>query len=250
MQKWPIGLCPTPITVLWEGFFFRSSSLRSDGKDCQLQYITADQLLKLRAKGHIARLPSITEHEIKDKSKGDFIVKATAVVQVSWLVIQVVLRATRSLPVSQLEITACAFAACTFLTYGIWWSKPQAVTSCTMIELECTDVEAEATLGDCWVGASSIIDFLWPWSELLDKPGSRRRDMPVRNDLYYSENELWYVLGLNIGCIILGAVHCGACMYIRDATIPSRDHLFFYAKHVPPYSLHLSNLGANISPST
>ena len=93
------------------GFCFRTSSLRSDGKDCQLQYITADDLLKLRAKGHIARLPSITEHEIKDKSNGDCIVKAMAVIQVSWLVIQVMLRATRNFPISQLEITACAFAA-------------------------------------------------------------------------------------------------------------------------------------------
>ena len=90
------------------GFCFRTSSLWSHGKDCQLQYITADDLLKLRAKGHIA---TITEHEIKDKSNGDCIVKAMAVIQVSWLVIQVMLRATRNFPISQLEITACAFAA-------------------------------------------------------------------------------------------------------------------------------------------
>ncbi|KAH7397957.1 hypothetical protein BKA64DRAFT_673198 [Cadophora sp. MPI-SDFR-AT-0126] len=192
------------------GFAFRTSTPRPNRKGYQLQHITADDLLRLRAEGNMARLPDITEHEIKDKSKGDFIVKATAVIQVSWLVIQVIVRATRSLPVSQLEITACAFAACTFLTYGIWWSKPQAVTSCTMIELEGTNIEAEATIRNGWKHADSTIWYLWPWVKKYHS-GPRRRDMPIRNDFLLADADYGlYLIGLTTGCIILGAVHCGA----------------------------------------
>ncbi|PVH84281.1 hypothetical protein DL98DRAFT_584848 [Cadophora sp. DSE1049] len=205
------------------GFAFRTSALRPDGKDYQLQYITANDVLKLRAQGHIAKLPSISEHEIQDKSKGDFIVKATAVIQVSWLVIQVIVRAKRNLPISQLEITACAFAACTFLTYGILWSKPQAVTSCTMIELESTDVEAEATLGDCWEDTHSMITMFWLWIERPHMSGSRRRDRPVRNDLTFSDDR-WYYGGLTIGCIFLGALHCGAW----NLPFPTRPELLLW----------------------
>ncbi|KAK0103335.1 hypothetical protein ONS95_005362 [Cadophora gregata] len=186
------------------GFAFRTSSHRSDETHYKLQYILADDVLKLRALGHIAKLPSITEDEIKDKSQGDSFVKATAVLQVSWLVIQVILRVAHSLPVSQLEITACAFAACTFLTYSVWWSKPQGVSSCTIITLAGEATDAEAVLDETWGDAVSTLLFFWPF----DHDTSRKADVPIRNNLCSLNIDL--ILGLTLGCFILGAVHCGA----------------------------------------
>ena len=80
-------------------------------------------------------LPSITEDEIMDKSKGDFFVKAAALVQVLWLSIQVCVRAARGLVVSQLEIVTLAYSVCTTITYILCWYKPQGTQVPTVVKL-------------------------------------------------------------------------------------------------------------------
>jgi hypothetical protein len=96
-------------------------------------HLTAKDLYKLREINIIKRLPTISLNDIEDKSKGDFIVKGTAVVQVLWLLIQAIERAMKRLPISQLEIAVLAFSACTILTYLFYWWKPQNVTAPTYI---------------------------------------------------------------------------------------------------------------------
>jgi hypothetical protein len=91
-------------------------------------YPNADQLLALRDNFTIPRLPDVSVKQIEDKSKGDAFIKATTLMQVLWLVIQVIVRGSKHLPVSQLEIAVIAFAACTFLTYIFFFPKPQNVT--------------------------------------------------------------------------------------------------------------------------
>lgn len=83
----------------------------------------------------LEHLPSITQDEIDDKSKGDFFIKATALVQVLWLLIQVIIRAARGLVVSQLEIVVLAYSVCTIITYLLCWSKPQGTQIPTVIRL-------------------------------------------------------------------------------------------------------------------
>jgi hypothetical protein len=99
-------------------------------------YPNADQLFELRKRSTIPRLPDVSVKQIEDKSKGDAFIKATAILQVLWLVIQVIIRGTKRLPVSQLEIAVIAFAACTFLTYIFSFPKPQNVT---VADLACTN---------------------------------------------------------------------------------------------------------------
>jgi hypothetical protein len=90
--------------------------------------LNADQLYALRYKEIIRRLPEVSVKEIEDKSKGDAFVKGTALLQVLWLVVQVIARGIKHLPVSQIEIAVIAYVACTILTYLLSWSKPQNVT--------------------------------------------------------------------------------------------------------------------------
>jgi hypothetical protein len=91
-------------------------------------YPNADQLYILRQNSTLTRLPLISVKQIQDKSKSDAFIKGTAILQVLWLVIQILVRGAKHLPVSQLEITVLAFAACTLLTYTFSWSKPQNIT--------------------------------------------------------------------------------------------------------------------------
>ncbi|KAF8861684.1 hypothetical protein BDZ45DRAFT_647304 [Acephala macrosclerotiorum] len=89
-----------------------------------------------RAESLIDTIPNITQKEIEDKSKGDFFVKATAVVQVSWMIVQTIVRGARGLAVSQLEIAVLAYSACTIITYILYLKKPQNVKVPTVILLK------------------------------------------------------------------------------------------------------------------
>jgi len=80
-------------------------------------------------RGIIAELPQVTEAEIMDKSKGDWITKLFAIVQVLWLWTQVGRRLALGLAVTQLEVMTVAFAACSAITYAMYWCKPKDVSS-------------------------------------------------------------------------------------------------------------------------
>ncbi|SRR6266545_2351495 len=66
----------------------------------------------------------ITEEDIQDKAKGDFLSKSIATLQVSWFVAQCVARFVQGLAVTELEVVTLALASLNALTYAFWWSKP------------------------------------------------------------------------------------------------------------------------------
>jgi len=72
-------------------------------------------------------LPMIREEDIKDKGKQDFFAKGLAVLQILQLVLSLIVRASRRLPFSQLEMLTLAFAVCGMGTYVAYWYKPQGV---------------------------------------------------------------------------------------------------------------------------
>src|SRR6185369_4374392 len=70
----------------------------------------------------------ITADEIKDKSKGDFMSKGLALVQVLWFLVQFFARIQQHLPITELELVTLAYTVLSFWTYFFWWDKPQNVT--------------------------------------------------------------------------------------------------------------------------
>jgi hypothetical protein len=93
-----------------------STQEENAGRPKVYAYLNADQLYELRNRSTIQRLPKVSVKQISDKSKSDAFVKGTAILQVLWLVIQVIVRGIKHLPVSQL------------LTYTFSFPKPQNVT--------------------------------------------------------------------------------------------------------------------------
>ncbi|MCJ1468525.1 hypothetical protein MMC07_007154 [Pseudocyphellaria aurata] len=91
--------------------------------------INTEQLSILLRQGHIDvdELSDLSIDTTVDKSKGDFFTKGLAIVQVLWLMITLLIRASRDVAITQLEILAVAFAICSTVTYGFWWNKPQDV---------------------------------------------------------------------------------------------------------------------------
>ena len=70
---------------------------------------------------------SITEEEIKDKSKRDFLSKLIVIIQSSWFIAQCIARAVQGLNVTELELVTLALASLNAVMYFFWWDKPMDV---------------------------------------------------------------------------------------------------------------------------
>ncbi|KAF8646096.1 hypothetical protein AX16_007383 [Volvariella volvacea WC 439] len=68
--------------------------------------------------------PTISEEEIQDKAKGDFLSKLVVIIQTSWFVVQCIARHAQGLVITELELVTLAFATLNVITYFLWWSKP------------------------------------------------------------------------------------------------------------------------------
>jgi hypothetical protein len=80
--------------------------------------------------------PNITEKEIEDRSKGDFISKGLAIIQTGWFIMQCIARGAAHLAITELEIMTVAFAVLNLITYVFWWNKPLNVACPVRIMLK------------------------------------------------------------------------------------------------------------------
>jgi hypothetical protein len=171
----------------------------------------------------VRTLPKIYKHEISDKSKGDFFAKGLALFQTHWVLAQVIVRAVKHHPITQLEIFTLAFCACTILTYILWWDKPQDVkTSMTIGYYD------DSSMAQFW----SFPAFRHPDTFFASKTASllaqrKKQGEPISNDAdpttwfssggqrqldwtdysFFSENFGALDVGLMLGSLILGAIH-------------------------------------------
>ncbi|KAH8795641.1 hypothetical protein BGZ57DRAFT_866373 [Hyaloscypha finlandica] len=99
---------------------------RTQLKLAKSKFLQAHEIINLREHG-VIRLPYITREEIMDKGKSDIFARILAIGQTLWLVVQMIVRASRHLEVSQLEIGTAAFASCAVTIYALTWHKPKGV---------------------------------------------------------------------------------------------------------------------------
>jgi hypothetical protein len=99
---------------------------RTQPKLAKSKFLQAHEILALRNCGMIT-LPYITREEIMDKGKSDIFARVLAIGQTLWLVVQMIVRASRHLEVSQLEIGTAAFTSCAVTIYALNWHKPKGV---------------------------------------------------------------------------------------------------------------------------
>lgn len=166
-----------------------------------------DMFLDLRKKGDIPRLPNITKEEIHDKSKANIFVKALAVIQVFWMCVQVIVRHTRGLAISQLELVVTAFSVCAILTYLFLIPKPQGV----QVPMRPIRLSPSVFTSAKYPIISPLREMVMPnienWSGSLNEDYKRRSRVP--NDFAHGRDELLvlYPFGMTIGGIIFGAIH-------------------------------------------
>lgn len=64
--------------------------------------------------------------------------KYLAILQVLWLMVTILIRASSHSIITQLEVFAVAFVICSALTYSFWWNKPQDVRTAEEIRGYCS----------------------------------------------------------------------------------------------------------------
>jgi len=186
-------------------------------------HLTAQQILKLRRKGVLQKLPYIRKEELDDKSKSDGLIKAIAIVQIIWATIQIIVRAVRKIAISQLEVAVIAFATCAIIIYLLYWSKPKGASTVTTI-LQYQDQVPKDVLhlienSTMTMGASFVL------GQGVTKP---RDGSPVQNgSLHNDEGEdavLICIYAMVLGAAVFGGIHVGAWNF----EFPSRIELIFW----------------------
>lgn len=85
--------------------------------------LTASAFKALIACGRL-EFPDISKEEINDRSKGDWISKSIATLQINWFVIQTIVRMRAGLDPTAMEITTLFLCATNVITYSLWMDKP------------------------------------------------------------------------------------------------------------------------------
>ncbi|KIM41091.1 hypothetical protein M413DRAFT_412124 [Hebeloma cylindrosporum] len=96
-------------------------TLHKEGRP--LRVLEAKELEELSEAGKI-EWPTITEEEISDRSKGDYLSKTIVLFQTTWFIGQCIARGAYGLDVTELEVVTLAFATLTGVIYYFWWDKP------------------------------------------------------------------------------------------------------------------------------
>ncbi|KAF8847290.1 hypothetical protein BDZ45DRAFT_665973 [Acephala macrosclerotiorum] len=161
--------------------------------------VDANQLFLLRKMDIIQSLPRLSEDSLRDRNKSDELVKLFALGQVLWLVIQLITRLERHLPISQLEIVTLSFAACSVFTYMLLLQKPKDVQTSIDVDAARYPTPEEmvriAVCGPYTFGTSRH----HPW---------------IPNNALHRDQEMggsamvYMTLGTLFGALIFGAIHC------------------------------------------
>jgi hypothetical protein len=206
-----------------------------------LIHVLTQDIVLLRSKGLLPKLPYITLEEINDKSKSDGLVRAIAIVQITWMVIQVIARAFRSLAISQLEVSVVAFATCAIILYGINWEKPKGVQvpitiisypghfpRDTMEIVERDRNGADGVFSLLINVIESLITCLgkidsnnkWPLGKPI--PNVYNREVAwINQESVWAELSQSDIFGLFLGTTVFGAVHIAAWNFVFPTPVES-----------------------------
>lgn len=175
--------------------------------------LNAAQLIEVRKRELIDRLPNLTEDEVSDRDKGNFLVKFLAILQVSWMVIQLISRAILELPSTPLEIMTLSFAVCAFITYILLIGHPQDITTAIYL-----DASRPSTADDMLAIAKQTPICFWCPKDLPCVPDNAYHDTwPI--NLNKAASTAWLLTGAVAGASMFGGIHLVAWNFIFPSVL-------------------------------
>lgn len=139
--------------------------------------LTALQILRAKSFKLFDTLPEVPPRQLECLSNSDSLVKLFSVVQMAWLMVELIVRYKQNIISSQLEVVTLAFSACSVVTYAILWDRPRGVT--TRYRIKATKA---ANMDEILWLATFGPGYLWTWNRLEGKPDEELDLMPIPND--------------------------------------------------------------------
>jgi hypothetical protein len=121
-----------------EAFFARVEAVREqlDGSgaiNCSrlkhLAWALNDTQWKYAAAAYVADLPDVSRRQLEASNRADAMANFLAILQVIYLIIQLIARKVQGVASMQLEIAALAYSATSLFTFILFWDQPQSVHS-------------------------------------------------------------------------------------------------------------------------
>lgn len=161
-------------------------------------------------------------------------VKLLALLQVVYLIIQLVARKVAGLPSAQLEIGALAFSVSSIVTYLLYWNRPQGVESVHVFKPKRlptdNEIETVARFGPTYMWTKQMLRPDYKFEKELDI-------MPIPNDVLQNSYQLsclktqvvgpWLlrssdIIGLAVGAILGGTLFGGLHCLAWDFDFPTK----------------------------
>ena len=147
----------------------------------------------------------LAKEDIEDKSKADWLLKAIAILRITWLILSVAVRGTTGLPVTQLEIATIAFAVFAIATYAANLWKPKDVARPTLLQSTSFGYSGVVTFDSTQRFVHRLRSPSKAGEDAKKIPDVRR----VPNDVVWMEGDtpLMYVLTAILS-LVFGGLHC------------------------------------------
>ncbi|CZR69923.1 uncharacterized protein PAC_19824 [Phialocephala subalpina] len=139
--------------------------------------LTALQILRAKSFKLFDTLPEVPPRQLESLNKSDSLVKLLAIIQMTWLMVELIVRYKQNIISSQLEVVTLAFSACSVVTYAILWDRPRGVT--TRYRIKATKA---ANMDEILWLATFGPGYLWTWNRLESKPDEELDLLPIPND--------------------------------------------------------------------
>jgi hypothetical protein len=192
-------------------------------------HLTADSVLILRKAGILHKLPYLTVEDINDKSKSDTFVRAIAVIQIAWTLVQIIARAVRHLAISQLEIAVTAFALCAIIIYCLNWEKPKGVQVSSNLLQYQKDIPKETLEALKAEDREESVITKWLEVALFSWRDGKQLGSPISNIFNRQKSNFGNMTGFFIGAVVFGGLHVTAWNFV----FPSRvEHTLWWISSI------------------
>lgn len=164
----------------------------------------------------VAEIVEVNTSQLEKLDRGGTLVKALALVQVTYLIVQLIARKVGGLPSAQLEIAALAFAASSMTTYLLYWNRPQGVETVHIIkakrELDFDAIFELSRQGPryLWLSYRTEPDFDPDFGPApIPNDASHRMSEVFWNSLVgYNDEIASLAFGALFGGTLFGGLHC------------------------------------------
>ncbi|KAI0137871.1 hypothetical protein F4776DRAFT_89573 [Hypoxylon sp. NC0597] len=181
---------------------------------------------KLAFSMDIATVPNIPAVYLNKLDGGGALVKALAIGQVLYLIIQLISREVQGLPSSQLEIATLAFSVLSLFTYLTYWGHPQNIETIHIIPAKKSRAGGGTEIFKKRIGYLTSLgpSYMWTRPRTKSKFDPKLGPSPIPNDasnltgntlpkellraLKVDEDIVIWALGAVFGGIPFGGLHC------------------------------------------